>query len=445
VLVCLELGVKIMDVNWKSIGILFIVLTIVFAGTTAYLGMRGPTTVTTVAQTQTVTQTVRETVTTTQLATVTQTVLSTPLPSSSLTPVATSLFSIIASEGENIRLSRYISGEGVDNIYYCWARVIVGSSGVAERFVPCKPSDFWRFSFNESTYPEFLNSYFIKPKGYQTVSLRSKQVFRYGIYEIRTKLPIIKDGPFFWFGFEHEDLFAGGVIHFQYITSSGSLKAFVGSIGSQLVMDLTEFLPPGFAKEKHWYKIQVLNDYVLYYIDERLRAIAILTSGDIRGSKVLYNYPPFKIGIVRDMPSLTLSTLFDIDGAPDKDVVWPDINPWDIRVAEGRPDVTLYLQFYIFASDSMLAGRKVSSKVVTAPVPGLGDKTITFRINGSGKLVIEASMDGLTWVPIKSYILAENNNTVLTHITESYLLIRLVYEPTSETLIKEASIIIRTT
>jgi len=43
----------------------------------------------------------------------------------------------------------------------------------------------------------------------------------------------------------------------------------------------------------------------------------------------------------------------------------------------------------------MLPGHKVSSKVITALVPGLGDKTITFRINGSGKLVIEASMDGL--------------------------------------------------
>lgn len=118
-----------------------------------------------------------------------------------------------------LRYSKIMS-EGLDNSFYCWARVKSDLKDVEERFIACKASDFWRFSGDESKYTYFLSSY-VKPAGYITVSLRSKESFRNGLFELRTLLPRWDSGPMLWFGFENEDLFGADVYTLCRIAGEG--------------------------------------------------------------------------------------------------------------------------------------------------------------------------------------------------------------------------------
>ncbi|MEM1560099.1 MAG: hypothetical protein QXK24_01190 [Ignisphaera sp.] len=407
----------------RSVFIAIAIVLIIVAGVAGYFAG------TSVAPTTTVTTTVTSTIAVTHTVTVTATTAS-PTPT-------------IESSGSNrgLRLSRFIT-EGIDALFYCWIRRIVNIGGIVERFEGCRASGYWRYTFNQTSYTVFTESYYHKPKGIQTVSLRSKDTFRYGVFEIHTKLPIVKDGPFLWFGFELEDLFGGGVIHFQYITSSGQLVAFAGSSGALLQMDLTPFLPPNYAVEKHWYKIVVTEKYILYYINNRLRGIAILVAGDAQAASTVYNFAPYKIGVVKDIPSLALPILLDIDGAPHIDFKWPDFNPWDLRVSEGRPNPPIFIDLYQLYTDKKLSGTTISQRTISAPVPALGRKTLVFNAQGEGKLTIEVSNDGFEWISLEQFYIKDK--TLVTWPNNSdYLLMRVVIEPLSSISVTEASVIIQ--
>jgi len=68
------------------------------------------------------------------------------------------------------------------------ARVKGASRGVEEEFIRCRASEFWGFSYRERRYTEFIDSGYAKPSGYVTVSLRSRDLFRYGVFKLRARL-----------------------------------------------------------------------------------------------------------------------------------------------------------------------------------------------------------------------------------------------------------------
>ena len=287
--------------------------------------------------------------------------------------------------------------EGLSKLFYCWVRVPSQRPGFAEEFKPCKPEDFWRISNEERSYTDFVASY-TKPKGYITVSLRSREAFRFGVFELRTKLPRYLNGPMLWFGFEAEDLFMGGVIHFMWHTDQGKLYAFAGSIASRVEIDLTPIAGvQDYSSDYHLFKIVYREGLALWYVDGSLRAIAILGSGDARDSGVLYNAKPYAVGFVRDLPAAQLPLLLDIDGG---DVGWDYewvIHPWGLRVFEGDPKALIALDLYIENSDTKLRGFSLASgeRVCTAPFPGTLDyKEVVFSSTGAGELIIEAYAGG---------------------------------------------------
>jgi len=296
----------------------------------------------------------------------------------------------------SIRLSPAVE-HGVDSLFYCWARVRGASRGVEEEFIRCRASEFWGFSYRERRYTEFIGSGYAKPSGYVTVSLRSRDLFRYGVFELRARLVRAEGGPLLWFGFELEDLFAGGAIHYRFDTSKGSLSAHVGSSGALLTMDLTGFLPGDYDRVKHWYRIQVTRKCALWYIDDRLRALSVIAPGPRERALVVHSSPPYAVGLFSGPISSRLAVLMDIDGAPDTEYVWPDLNPWDLRVSEGFEDPPLAFELYPSGSDEPLAGSETSHRITTAPVPGVGRATIVVHAEGSGSISIEASINGREW------------------------------------------------
>ncbi|MCC6016640.1 MAG: hypothetical protein LM582_06330 [Desulfurococcaceae archaeon] len=347
----------------------------------------------------------------------------------------------------------YISGgvrfsgvlvDGLSNVFYCWVRVPGERPGVAEEFKVCRAEDFWKFSGEERSYTDFISSY-TKPKGYITVSLRSRDVFRFGVFELRTKLPRYSNGPMFWFGFEAEDLFMGGVIHFMWHSDKGRLYAFAGSIVSRVEIDLTSITGVfDYSSDYHLFKIVYREGLALWYVDGNLRAIAIISSGDSRDSEIIYNAKPYAIGFVKDLPASSLPILIDIDGGDiNKDYEW-SIHPWSLRVFEGDPKTMVILDLYVENTDTKLRGYTVKqgSKIISAPFPGtLDDIEIVFSANGDGKLYIETYANR-KWYRYREFdvgkeelynIKLENRNT----------LYRVVFEALEDAVVNEAKVFMR--
>jgi len=345
----------------------------------------------------------------------------------------------------NLRYSKIMS-EGLDNSFYCWARVKSDFKDVEERFITCRASDFWRFSGDESKYMYFLSSY-VKPAGYITVSLRSKESFRNGLFELKTPLPRWDGGPIIWFGFENEDLFGGGCIHFMWDSGRGVLKAFAGGFISRAEMDLTRFVPGDPSKEYNIYRIAFNSDLALWYINERLRAVALFGEGDIRDSKIIYDGTPYIISLVRDRPSPELGILMDIDGGdPSRTYIWEGVHPWSLRVSNGSDSMNIYLDLYIDGIDKKFVEMKIRDKVISAPFPGILDlKKIVFRSSGEGLLYIE-EWDGGEWeLYDKIRVEGERKNSIYIDEGKGALLYRVIYEPHIESTIKEAHVILKQT
>ncbi len=335
-----------------------------------------------------------------------------------------------------------IAIDGLDTIFYCWSRVKSSVEGIEEFFKSCKPQDFWLFTNEEKAYTIFISRY-IRPAGYITVSLRSRELFRWGVFELRAKLPRIDDGPMLWFGFELDDLFGGGVIHFMWHCSKGSLAAFTGGFSSRVEMDLTKYLPSDVSNNYHFYRIIYREGLALWYIDDRLRAIAILGCGTSRDSSILYSGKPYTIGFTRDTPSAALPILLDIDGGDiEKPFEWPDLHPWDLRVSEGNPKTTLYLDLFIEDSDTTLRNYSTEDEVLSTPFPGtLEYKEILFAIDGRGYLTIESFING-QWFEYKT-IEIEGKRLYIIPIQNRCLMNRVVFKPSIPTKIIEAQTLLQ--
>ena len=161
----------------------------------------------------------------------------------------------------------------------------------------CRPEDFWRFTGGERSYTDFIAS-FVKPRDVVTVSLRSRQ-FSFGVFELRAELPRFPNGPMLWFGFEAEDLFGGGVQHFMWRSSEGKLYAFAGGTAARAEMELSPVIGTDLSSGYHHFKIVYRRGLALWYVDGRLRALAILGAGD---AGVLHSPKPYVVGFARDPP-----------------------------------------------------------------------------------------------------------------------------------------------
>lgn len=326
-----------------------------------------------------------------------------------------------------------IASEGIDNVFYCWCRVKSSVEGFEEEFKVCNPGEFWKYVDKERRYTEFTLSKYIKPAKYITVSLRSKELFRWGIFELATKLPRYEKGPMFWFGFELDDLFGGGMVHFMWHCDRGSLAAFAGGFSSRVEMDLTKYLPSDVSTNYHLYRIVYREGLALWYIDDRLRAIAILSCGTARDSSILYSGKPYTIGFTRDIPSVALPILLDIDGGDvDKPFEWPDLHPWHLRVSEGDPKTQLYLDLHAEDSDEKLSSTTIDKEIISAPFPGTSDyKEVVFASKSDGTLIIESFIDG-QWLTYKEYKI-ESYRLYNIVIDNKNLLYRIVFRPSSNT------------
>jgi len=290
-----------------------------------------------------------------------------------------------------IRFGRALD-EGLSSLFYCWTRTAIPGG---ECFRREDPASFWQVSWDEDEYTFFRKACLIKPRGYVTVSMRSRECFRYGVFQLNARLPAWGDGPMLWFGFESEDLFGGGVIHFML--HSGELRMFAGAWGGLLSLRLPG-LPQDYAEKRHTYTVRVHDTLAIWLIDDRLRGVAVLA--DSEAPLAVHEGPPYSIGLTPIRPSSALGVLLDIDGGPiDREWVWSDVHPWQVRVHEGTPSPSLLLRLRRWGSEDLLAGERVSGSVLSHPVPSLGVRaTYTLVFDGKATVTVQRLTLGGEWV-----------------------------------------------
>ncbi len=267
-------------------------------------------------------------------------------------------------------------------------------------------------------------------------------MYRYGVFELRTKLPRWDNGPVLWFGFESDDLFGGGCIHFGWFTSSGVLKAFAGGFVSRVEMDLTRYVPSNYSENYNFFRVVHRRNMALYYINDRLRAVAILAEGDARDSRILYNKDPYIISLTRDKPSAEIGVLLDIDaGDIDKSYEWRDLHPWGLRVSEADPDTPVIIDLYRENSSDPVKEIEVVDMFTSSPFPGLADLIkINLIARGSGRLVIQ-EYTGSRWIEYDSESFS-GEKIIKKIIEEPGIMYKVVIEPETKIFVENSYVII---
>ena len=338
---------------------------------------------------------------------------------------------------ETLRPSPAIEGS-VDSLFYCWRRVPSTRPGLEEEFQACRASEYWRVNYDEVKYTDFSQSDYFKPKGLNTVSMRSRSVFTYGHFTLMAKLPKAEDGPMLWFGFETDDLFAGGAVHYCWFSGKGALTANIGGITKLVSMDLTKFLPQDVSEKYHWFSIVYRRGLALWYIDGRLRALASISNGEVKDGGVVYDKPPYIASWTTDAPSPQLAVLLDIDAAPQVEFHWRGLNPWGLRVSNGDAEEPVRIRLYREGSEEAWAGLTVNPGVelYSQPLPGIGEKTLIMNAPG-GELTVEYFTEG-NWVEARSQALGSGTNVL--SISEDAALIRFRYRAREPGSIRAASL-----
>lgn len=284
--------------------------------------------------------------------------------------------------------------KGVGSLFYCWVREPTADGG--ERFRIEDPAKYWCMSWDEKAYTEFAEAKFARPPGLVTLSLRSREVFLHGVFQLHSRLPDWgEQGPMLWFGFEVEDLFGGGVAHFML--QGRTLRAFAGAWPHPTALRLPG-LPSDFSTARHTYTVRVHENLCLWFIDGRLRAAMALT--DSERVLALHEGPPYSLGATVLRPG-SMGILLDIDGGPtDREWVWSDLHPWQIRVLEGNPNPNLSLKLYRQGSEELLEGR-IDGPLASHPIPAAGSNlaiTVVATVDGKARIEV-CTLDG-RWIEL---------------------------------------------
>lgn len=316
-----------------------------------------------------------------------------------------------------------IMEKGLEGYFYCWVREPKDDGEVFRRE---DPSKYWIIDWEESKYTVFKKATLHRPPGLTTLSIRSKDVFKYGVFQLTARLPAWKDGPMLWFGFEVEDLFGGGVVHFLY--KNGSLSAYAGAWSDEGPLVMT--IPVNglnLSLKRHTFTIRVHEHLALWFVDSKLKAVAVLADGE--KSQVIHEGAPYSLGITALRPSPSMAILLDIDGGPlDKEWSWNDIHPWQLRVLDGSPNPSLIIRLREYGKNTFLDGNIYAEKVVAHPLPALGvNTTFLFKASGKGVLSIQAYTCGNGWTTMDTIHVADN--LVKYTVKENPPFIRLAYEP----------------
>jgi len=230
-----------------------------------------------------------------------------------------------------LRFSPILSGAKLSDLFYCWRRVRTPSG---ESFEGCDPSEYFEFSWDERSYLDFAVARYRKPAGHITVSLRSREAFDYGIFQLYARLPNWineENAPTLWFGFEVDDLFAGGVCHFS---AKGVLRANCGLLSAVGEAPLEFLSLNSLTKNFAVFTVKVYRSGAVWSVNSSPVAFAVFNNS----KSLVTAEAPFAV-FFAPQPASRMPVLIDIDaGDVDTEWVWSGIHPWGIRASDGAPE-----------------------------------------------------------------------------------------------------------
>lgn len=304
--------------------------------------------------------------------------------------------------------------------------------------VLARASDFWR---QVEFKPPFEGTLTL-PKDKSGVSIYSRRAFLYPQLMAYVKLPTLslvgnETDILYHLGLEHGSMIFNGIAGFYLRTAtdySNRLFVIVGSLQGWRSLNIDAVKPADFSTAYHMYRVIVTRNLVLFFIDYRLRAVAVqcLQGGNM---VVRENVPPYSIILVPQLPSsLTAFTeLFTnrTQVAP-SDITVP-LSPYGFRVSDGKEIAPLALPLYLDNSDTTLAGYSITSGSVTShpiPVFGYNRKTLYFTASQSGTLEVHVYTLTGNWRTYDSISIPAN--TLLSYtIDDEAVLARVVFTPSA--------------
>jgi hypothetical protein len=194
-------------------------------------------------------------------------------------------------------------------------------------------------------------------------------------------------------------------------------------------------LPDDYDTAFHRYTIKVNKWGVEFFIDGRLRAVAIGVNRDVRFR--LDNTKPYAITV--GYANIGSEYVFGLrvgntgtDPATWQERVLP-VSPHYIAVGDGDPLPPRAYHLYVSGTDNGLAGQSISSGSITShPVPmwGYDRKVIYFMANQAGTLEIQVLSMTNNWRTYDS-VSVSANTLIKYRIEDPVILARVVFTPST--------------
>jgi hypothetical protein len=314
-----------------------------------------------------------------------------------------------------------------------------------------KASRYWV----QTSYTHPFDGELRLPPHIKGVSIYTRRAFAYPHLIVVSKLPQLRlvgneNTVSFFIGLEHGAELFGGIAAFLQQTTTeftDRLQVIVGTWRNNTILNIDAAKPTNYAMGRNQYRIFLTRNLVLFFINDRLRAVAIQSS---EGAvvKVRENVPPYSIALIPPLPPrmtafIELSTIGRTVTA--SDYIRAPVPPYAFRVSDGKGVVPLQLPLYLEDSDTKLAGYSVSSGSVTShpfPIWGYTNSTLLFMANKHGTLDIQVYTSSGSWRSYDTFhIIADK--LVKYRFSDALPLARLVFTPSEyPATISEAEIVL---
>jgi hypothetical protein len=323
--------------------------------------------------------------------------------------------------------------QGVDAHFLSRIKSLDGSESTA------KASDYWK----QVDYAPPFEGTFTLPKDKRGVSVYSRRAFKYPQLYVYAKLPSLslignETELNYYLGLEHGSATYNGRANFFIYTSAtyiNRLRAHAGSTNGVATMTIDVAKPSDFNTAYHSYRVVLTSNLALFFIDGRLRAVAVqcLQGGYVN---VKDNVLPYAVALIPPMPS-SLTAFAEILAVNRTRVAPSDfaapLSPYRFRVSDGKEIIPLSLPLYLEDNDTALAGYSISSGSVTShPIPifGYRDKTLFLQANQAGSVSVEVYTLAGNWRTYDSDTVSAN--TLWWYkMTGDAVLARLTFTPTT--------------
>jgi hypothetical protein len=281
--------------------------------------------------------------------------------------------------------------QGADAHFLCRFLVLDGNQSLG------KASDYWK----QVDYKYPFEGTFTLPSNKKAISIYSRRAFIYPQLFVNAKLPLLsfigdETSLNYFLGLEHGSNVFNGIASFllqKTSTVDNQLYVVVGSLNGTSNFSIDVAKPSDFNVAYHKYRVVLTKNLVLFFIDSRIRAIAVQS---LQGSTIAVktNVLPYSIVLIPPIPS-SLTSLLEINtnrtSIAQSDLSIP-LSPYNYRVSDGKDIIPLSLPLYLENLDTVLAGYSIGSGSVTShpiPVFGYPNKTLFFQANQSGTLTLE--------------------------------------------------------